>query len=153
MAPSLWDHCRDPLGRFLWWRYSLTGSLGHSWFTAAALQSFTHVNPEPRCTEAGWFSLGGAWQDRKVKQDVVAAVVVFCCGGCVVFCFTTSPVFAYPTRNTLCNLCHTSIILSKPKEVGQKKMAINQNFRPEQHSPQADAFRTIQVEQFWGGHL
>lgn len=70
---------------------------------------------------------------------------------CVLLHYTIS--LRYLNRNTLCNLCHTSIILSKHKEVVQKKMDINQSSSSEQHSLQPGAFRTIQVEHLFGGHL
>lgn len=82
----------------------------------------------------------------------ICSVFVFCCSGCAIFCFTTAPVeFAY--IETPCVVfCNTSIILRKHKEVGQKKMAINQNSSPMQRSLRG-AFRTIHAEQLSGGHL
>lgn len=97
LSPSPWDHCSDPLGGFLWWQHSqkvlwfifLSSLL--VLFQVLPISILSGVN---RGKYSGWISLRGTRQDRKVKQDGLATVFVFCCGGCVVFCFTTSPVFA-----------------------------------------------------------
>lgn len=121
------------------------------WFTAGAVRSCAHFHPS-QCEhrQALW---RGSLRDprrRKVKRMALLPCLFF--AAVVVFCFTTAPVDFTEIESPPVVFSNTSIILRKPKEVGQKKMAINQDFSPEQRSPRG-AFRTVQVEQRFGGHV
>lgn len=140
----------------VWWPHPwkilwFISSLGHCWYCSEfyTFQSWARANLG---NSPGWASLVEPGQGGRWSRTDWLCVCVLRQWLCSVF-FHHGSSQLYLNKTPCAVLCNTSIILRKHKEVGQKKMAINQNSSPTQHSPQQGAFRTIHVEQLSGGHL